>query len=172
MEMFFLTPIKGWLRMFSANRDGGGSRPARRFVRPNRFFLAGRSERIMTTGKAPQFEIPTDMRKLTEQSMEHVKTAISAYLDFCKRSVPTDVLGGSALGNKIFGYAEGNLAKAFEFGERLAQVRDPQEFAKLQMDFIQGQMQSMTEQAKELGEAATKAMHDSAKPATKGGLSS
>jgi hypothetical protein len=54
----------------------------------------------MTTGKAPQFEIPTDMRKLTEQSMEQVKTAISAYLDFCKRSVPTDVLGGSALGNK------------------------------------------------------------------------
>jgi phasin family protein len=56
--------------------------------------------------------------------------------------------------------------------ERLAQVRDPQEFTKLQMDFVQDQMQGMTEQAKELGEAATKAMLDSAKPATKGGLSS
>lgn len=40
-----------------------------------------------------------------------------------------------------------------------------------QMDFVQAQMQSMTEQAKELGEATTKAMLDSAKPA-KGGLSS
>jgi phasin family protein len=126
----------------------------------------------MTIGKAPQFEIPADMRKMTEQSMEQVKTAISAYLDFCKRSVPANVLGGSALSNKIFGYAEGNLAKAFEFVERLAQVRDPQEFTKLQMDFVQDQMQGMTEQAKELGEAATKAMLDSAKPTTKGGLSS
>jgi hypothetical protein len=126
----------------------------------------------MTIGKAPQFEIPADMRKMTEQSMEQVKTAISAYLDFCKRSVPGNVLGGSALSNKIFGYAEGNLAKAFEFVERLAQVRDPQELAKLQIDFVQGQMQSMTEQAKELGEAATKAMLDNVKPTTKRDLSS
>ena len=126
----------------------------------------------MTAGTTPQFEIPTDMRKMTEQSMEQAKTAISAYLDFCKRSVPENVLGGSALTNKIFGYAEVNLAKAFEFVGRLAQVRDPQELAKLQMDFVQGQMQNMTEQAKELGEAATKAMLDSAKPTTKGGLSS
>ena len=86
--------------------------------------------------------------------------------------VPENVLGGSALSNKIFGYAEVNLAKAFEFVGRLAQVRDPQELAKLQVDFVQGQMQSVTEQAKELGEAATKAMLDSVKPATKGGLSS
>ena len=126
----------------------------------------------MTAGTTPRFEIPADMRQMTEQSMEQVKTAISAYLDFCKRSVPENVLGGSALSNKIFGYAEVNLAKAFEFVGRLAQIRDPQEFAKLQMDFVQGQMQSMTEQAKELGEAATKAMLDSAQPATKGGLSS
>jgi hypothetical protein len=126
----------------------------------------------MTIGKAPQFEIPADMRKMTKQSMEQVKTAISAYLDFCKRSVPGNVLGGSALSNKIFGYAEGNLAKAFEFVERLAQVRDPKELAKLQIDFVQSQMQSMTEQAKELGEAATKAMLDSVKPTTKGDLSS
>jgi phasin family protein len=126
----------------------------------------------MTIGKAPQFEIPADMRKMIEQSMEQVKTAISAYLDFCKRSVPGNVLGGSALSNKIFGYAEGNLAKSFEFVERLAQVRNPQELAKLQMDFVQSQVQSMTEQAKELGEAATKAILDNVKPATKGDLSS
>ena len=126
----------------------------------------------MTAGTTPQFEIPADMRKMTEQSVEQVKSAIRTYLDFCKRSVPENVLGGSALSNKILGFAEVNLAKAFELAGRLAQVRDPQELAKLQMDFVQGQMQSMTEQAKELGEAATKALLDSAKPATKGGLSS
>ena len=31
----------------------------------------------MTAGTTPQFEIPTDMRKMTEQSMEQVKTAIN-----------------------------------------------------------------------------------------------
>ena len=63
-------------------------------------------------------------------------------------------------------------ASAFEFAERLVQVRDLQSLAKLQTDFIQAQMQAMTEQAKDLSETATKALMDSAKTTTMGGLSS
>ena len=44
----------------------------------------------------PPFEIPTDMRKMTEQSMEQVKTAISGYLQFFQRAVPGNVMGGSS----------------------------------------------------------------------------
>ena len=122
--------------------------------------------------KTPQFEIPTDMRKMTEQSMEQVRTAINGYLQFFQRAVPSDVLGGSELSNKILGYAERNVASTFEFAQRLVQVRDVQSLAKLQMEFIQAQIQAMTEQAKELSETATKAVTDSAKIPTKGGLSS
>ena len=43
---------------------------------------------------------------------------------------------------------------------------------RLQTDFIQAQMQAMTEQAKDLSETATKALMDAAKTPTKGGLSS
>jgi phasin family protein len=120
----------------------------------------------------PQFEIPTDMRKMTEQSMEQVRTAINSYLQFFQRAVPGDVMAGSELSNKILGYAERNVASAFEFAQRLAQVRDIQELTKMQTDFIQAQTQAMTEQAKELSEAATKAVMESAKIPTKGGPSS
>ena len=120
----------------------------------------------------PQFEIPTDMRKMTEQSMEQVRTAINSYLQFFQRAVPGDVMGGSELSNKILGYAERNVASAFEFAQRLVQVRNIQDLTRLQTDFIQAQMQAMTEQAKELSEAATKAVMESAKIPTKGGLSS
>ena len=51
-------------------------------------------------------------------------------------------------------------------------MRDLQSLAKLQTDFIQAQMQAMTEQAKDLSETATKAVMDSLKTPTKGGLSS
>ena len=120
----------------------------------------------------PPFEIPTDMRKMTEQSMEQVRTAIHGYLQFFQRAVPGDVMGGSELSNKILGYAERNVGSAFEFTQRLVQVRDVQSLATLQMEFIQAQMQAMTEQAKDLSETATKALMDSAKIPTKGGLSS
>jgi hypothetical protein len=102
----------------------------------------------MTT--TPPFEIPTDVRKITEQSVEQVKTAINGYLQFFQRAVPGDVTGGSELSNKILGYAGRNIASAFEFAQRLVQVRDVQELSKLQTDFIQAQMQAMTQQAKDL----------------------
>ena len=120
----------------------------------------------------PQFEIPTDVRKITEKSVEQVKTAISGYLQFLQRAVLGDVMGGSELSNKILGYAERNVASAFEFAQRLVQVRDAQELTKLQADFVQAQMQAMSEQAKDLGETATKAVMDKLKTPTMGGLSS
>ena len=51
-------------------------------------------------------------------------------------------------------------------------MRDIQALANLQLEFIQAQMQAMTEQAKDLSEAMTKAMMDSLKIPPKGGLSS
>ena len=89
--------------------------------------------------KTPQFEIPTDMRKMTEQSMEQVRRAINGYLQFLQRGIPSIVMGNSELTNKVFGYAERNVGSAFDFAQRLAQVRDVQALAKLQMDFIQAQ---------------------------------
>ena len=120
----------------------------------------------------PQFEIPTDMRKMTEQTLEQVRAAIHSYLQFFQRAVPGDVMGGSELSNKILGYAERNVARAFEFALRLVQVRNIQDLVSLQMEFIVAQTQAMTEQAKDLSEIATKAVMDSAKTPTKGGLSS
>ena len=72
----------------------------------------------------PQFEIPTDMRKMTEQSLEQVRAAINGYLQFFQRAVPGNVMGGSELSNKMLGYAERNVASAFEFAQKLVQVRD------------------------------------------------
>jgi hypothetical protein len=78
----------------------------------------------MTGGSTPQFEIPTDMRKMIDQCVEQVRTGITNYLQFLQRAVPGNVMGGSELSNKVLNYAERNLARAFEFAGKLAQVRD------------------------------------------------
>jgi len=123
------------------------------------------------SGNAPQFEIPTDVRKVTEQSLDQVKAAIDGYLQFFQRAVPGDVMGGSELSGKVLGYAVHNVASAFEFARKLLQVRDVDEAARLQMEFMRAQMQAMTEQAKDLSETAAKVVMDSLKIPTKGGLS-
>ena len=55
---------------------------------------------------------------------------------------------------------------------KLLQAKDVQDLVKLQTEFVQAQMHAMTEQAKDLSETTTKAMMDSAKIPTTGGLSS
>jgi len=126
----------------------------------------------MTGSGTPKFEIPTDMRKMNEQSLEQVKTAINAYLQFFKSNMPENALGSSALSDKILGYAERNVASAFEFAQRLAQVKNVQDIFMLQTEFMRAQMQAMAEQTKDLGETTTKALADSMRTPPKGGLSS
>jgi hypothetical protein len=101
-----------------------------------------------------------------------VRAAIRNYLQFFQRAVPGNVMGGSELSNKILGYAERNVANAFELAEKLVQVKDVQGLVRLQMEFIQAQMQAMTEQTKDLSETAAKALMDAAKTPTKGSPSS
>ena len=49
----------------------------------------------MTGGTTPEF--PADMRKMIEQSVEQVRTAVTRYLEFLQRVPPGDVTGGSKL---------------------------------------------------------------------------
>ena len=56
--------------------------------------------------------------------MEQVRAAISGYLQFFQRGIPSTVMGSSELSDKVFGYTERNVASAFEFTQRLVQVRN------------------------------------------------
>jgi hypothetical protein len=119
-------------------------------------------EAIMSSKTSP-FDIPADMRKMTEKSMEQVRAAINGYIQFLQRAVPDDAMGGSELSSKVLTYAERNLANAFEFGQRLLQVRDVQGLLQLQMEFVQRQTQALAEQAFDLRETTTKAVMESVK---------
>ena len=61
--------------------------------------------------------------------MEQVRAAISGYLQFFQRGIPSTVMGSSELSDKVFGYTERNVASAFEFAQRLVQVRNVQDRA-------------------------------------------
>jgi len=120
-----------------------------------------------------QLEIPTDIRSMAERNLEQVKKAIDDYLQFTLRAVPGDVIGGSELIKKMIGYAERNVANAFEFAQRLVQVRDIQGLISLQMEFLQAQIQAITDQYKDIGKTTAQEERSGRKKApTMAGLSS
>jgi hypothetical protein len=105
----------------------------------------------MTGGTTPEPPRPAKNDRAERRAGENGNN-----LQFLQRAVPGDVMGGSELSNKVLNYAERNLANAFEFAGRLAQVKDFQALASLQVEYIQAQMQAMTEQAKDLSGASPK----------------
>jgi phasin len=123
----------------------------------------------MTKGTTP-FEIPNEMRAVAEQSVEQAKLAFNSYIQAAQEAVPTfeqwvkaSQVGAQGLCNKAMNFAQRNVLSAFEFAQKIVQAKDIQEIIQTQTEFVQSQMQVLSEQVKDLGEAATKAAMDSLK---------
>ena len=60
-------------------------------------------------------------------------------------------------------FALQNATSAFEFAQRIVHARNVMEVIRLLNDFLQSQMQLLTEQVKEFGETLSKVAMDSMK---------
>ena len=124
----------------------------------------------MTKGITRPFEIPKEMRAVAEQSVEQAKLAFNNYLHAAQEAVSTvdqwvraSQVGAQGVCNKAMNFAQRNVLSAFEFAQEIVQAKDIQELIQTQTEFVRSQMQVLSEQVKDLGEAATKAATDSLK---------
>jgi phasin len=119
------------------------------------------------------FDVPTQMRQFAEQSVEQAKKAMDGFLTAAQKTAAaletqttTAQSGAKDVRDKVMSFAEQNVAQSFEFAQKLVRAKDVQEVMTLQQEFLKSQMQTMQEQAKDLGSAATKAATDAVKPKT------
>lgn len=117
------------------------------------------------------FEVPTQMRQLAEQSVEQARKAVDGFMTAAQKAVTTAESQAAAaqtnvkdVGSKAMSFAEQNIANSFDFAQKLVRAKDIQEVMALQQEYLQSQMKAMSEQAKDLGSAASKAAMESAKP--------
>lgn len=109
------------------------------------------------------FGIPPEMRSIAEQSVEQAKTAFNTFINAAHETMNTfegqtkaTQAGAKGVSDQAMGYAERNVAAAFEFAQKLVRVTSVQELVRLQTEFVEAQIKALSQQAKELGEAATK----------------
>jgi phasin len=125
----------------------------------------------MVTNPAEEFQIPPEMRAFAEKSVEQAKQAFEGYLAAAHRTVSaiegqaeSARKGAKDIGAKAMDFAQQNITSSFEFAQKLVHAKSVQELMELQTSYIKTQMQVLAEQAKELGEGATKVAADAAKP--------
>jgi len=124
----------------------------------------------MAKDKPPPFEIPAEMRSIAEQSLEQAKLAFDKFTAAAHQAVntfegraKTAQAGAKDVGERAMSYAEENVSNAFAFAQKVVQAKDMTDLMQLQAEFIKTQMHTLSEQAKELGQTATKHAIDAAK---------
>jgi hypothetical protein len=91
-----------------------------------------------------------------DQTIDLARRAMQNYLDFFQRSMFASPWAQTDLNKKIQSYAGKNLATTFEFAHKLTKAKDLQDLVQIQTEFMQTQMKAISEQAKDIGETATK----------------
>jgi phasin len=124
-------------------------------------------EMTMADDPMPNFEIPSEMRQIAEKSLDEARKAFDGFIAAAQkaamdmeRQTTAAQAGARDVGKKAIAFAEQNVTTSFEFAQKLARAKSAEEIRQLQTEFLKTQMQVLSDQAKELGEAATAAATD------------
>lgn len=119
----------------------------------------------MSMDQTRNFEVPNEMRDFAEKSVEQARRAFDGFMGAAQRTADTMENAGSTVQanakdatRRTFGYAEQNVAAAFDLAQRLVRAKDMQEAMQIQSEFVRSQFNAMQSQMKEFGAAAQNAM--------------
>ena len=116
--------------------------------------------------KKTSFEIPPELRDLTEKNIKQAQAVYGHYMDFLTQTMKA--WSGTASSGKAAGFkavqqrtvelAKENADSSFALAHQLASAKDIQEVLHIQSKYAQTQMQRYSAQAQELGELMSEAM--------------
>ncbi len=117
------------------------------------------------------FEVPADMRKLAEQSVDQARHAFDSFIAAAHKTVSEMEGRANAarsgvldMSSRAMGFAERNMTNSFDFAQNLVRAKDVEEVVRLQTEYVKLQLAALNEQAKALAEVATKTAKDTTAP--------
>jgi hypothetical protein len=98
------------------------------------------------------------MRAIAEQNLNQSKAAFEGFLTVAGNAFAGNAFRGvdqqaAGICEHSFSLAEQTLANTFDFATRLVRMKDPQEFAQIQTEFVSRQAQLLGDRTKELGQS-------------------
>ena len=91
-----------------------------------------------------------------KEAFEKVSAATAEATDLIKNSYSTAVKGAQDYNNKVIEFAQANTKAALDFVQKLSGVKSPSDFIELSTDHSREQLETLTEQTKELAALAQK----------------
>jgi len=100
-----------------------------------------------------------DMRALDEKSVTQAKEAFEVFISVAQQAVSaveTQAASAKEVGELAMGYAERNIASSFDFARQLLQAKEPKDVLVLHTRYVDAQIATLTEQARELAQRAAR----------------
>jgi phasin len=117
------------------------------------------------------FEIPKGMQSMAETSLEQARKTFEKFLANAEAAAgsieahsATVRAGAKDINARVVAYAEKNVQASLDHAQSLLHAKGIAEVMRLHGDYVQAQMHSLAEQASEMGQIATRAAMDAAKP--------
>jgi hypothetical protein len=92
-------------------------------------------------------------QQTAEQIMKQNQGAMENYFSWLQNTMSVSPWGSTDLNKKLPTYATENVTAAVTFVQKLSQAKDLQDVIKIQTEFVQMQIDTFNQRAKELGEA-------------------
>jgi phasin len=97
------------------------------------------------------------IRAMLTETLERLRKASAEYFDLLEKGLSSSQLPIADQARQFCGYMERNVTATFDLGEKLIKAKDMQDAVKIQSEFFQDQMRSLTDHAKGMGESTMKA---------------
>jgi hypothetical protein len=104
-----------------------------------------------------------DLNEMAKETMGQAQRSMENYLNFFQKSMSASSWAGTELNKKVVEYAQQSVSSALEFAKKLTQAKDLLDLLRIQTEFFQEQLKSLTEQTNDLSETATKAVEGTMK---------
>jgi hypothetical protein len=104
-------------------------------------------------------------RQVTEHNLRQGRASLEELLGFTRKMVDDFGNQASAICEHSMSLSEETISNAFDYGTKLARMREPQELPQVQIDLVSRQAQSIADHTKELNQKLMKAAEELASAA-------
>lgn len=98
-----------------------------------------------------------NVRTMLAEALARLRKANGGYFDLLEKNLGSSPLPIASQAKEFCGFMQRNVTATFDLGDKLIHAKDMQDALKLQAEFFQDQMRTLTDQAKAAGESAMKA---------------
>ena len=98
-----------------------------------------------------------------EQAKPAYNQAVQEAVSTFDQWIETTQVGSQGISKKAMKFAQRNVLSAFDFAQKIVQAKDIDEVIRMQTEFVQWQVQVLSEQVKDLGEAVVNATETATK---------